>query len=140
MSNLHTDNEVSNYIANLDEPMRSLAYAVRSAIATGTSNNIGEHIKWNVPAFYYTKSFENYNAKSYLRDLAVMNFRQKNCLLLIFPNGELIKKHVQYFDKNRKDSRRFIRLEFDKDNKEMISYLPAILNELINEIDIILSK
>lgn len=43
---------VTEYIQNLDQPLAKLVESLRQLILS-TDHEIGEHIKWNSPSFYY---------------------------------------------------------------------------------------
>src|SRR6476620_11675069 len=81
---------VTEYIANLDSSKRALTEAIRQCILS-SHKLIGEHIKWNAPAFFYSGEMQPFDPKEYKRDLIVMNLRQKDHVLLIMPTGEKIK-------------------------------------------------
>lgn len=53
-------------------------------------SSVGEQIKWNSPAFYYTGELKNADPKTYKGDLVVFHLRRKEEVLLIFPNGAKI--------------------------------------------------
>lgn len=80
-----TPDTVDARIAALDEPLRSLAQAVRLALLAAHPQ-VGEHIKWNSPAFYYMGDMAAFDAREYRRDLAVMHLR-KGHVLLVLPTG-----------------------------------------------------
>ncbi|MCU0434961.1 MAG: DUF1801 domain-containing protein [Bacteroidia bacterium] len=77
---------VNDYLAQSTHPLNEVAQALREVIAHA-SPLVGEHIKWNSPAYYFKGEMPPGDAREYKRDLVVFNFNRKEYLLLIFPNG-----------------------------------------------------
>jgi hypothetical protein len=88
MSVIHmaTPLSVSDFIDRLQLPVRDLVQSLCTIIQSAHPEET-EHIKWNSPAFYYSGPMQDFDPKTYKRDIAVMNLRQKEGILLIFPNG-----------------------------------------------------
>ncbi|MBK7783115.1 MAG: hypothetical protein IPJ57_01270 [Gemmatimonadetes bacterium] len=52
---------------------------------------IGEEIKWNAPAFFYTGPMAPFDPKEYRRHLVVFNFYRQDGLRLVFWHGDRAK-------------------------------------------------
>jgi hypothetical protein len=125
---------VETYIATLPAAQAPLVQAIREVILS-SSVKIGEHIKWNAPAFFYLGEIENFDAKKYDRDIVVMNLRQKDHILLIFPTGERVKDVSPVLEGDYTDGRRMVKI-FDasdlkgkeKDLKNVIKAWVALHN------------
>lgn len=63
---------VDDYLAQLDGPLANTIGAIRQVFLK-TDKLIGEQIKWNSPAFYYTGDMKPFDPKEYKRDIAVVN-------------------------------------------------------------------
>jgi hypothetical protein len=83
-----------------------LINAIRQLILSSDSQ-IGEHIKWNSPSFFYDGPMEPFKPKEYKRDLVVVNTR-KNIALLVFPTGDIIQKATAILEGTYADGRRMI--------------------------------
>ncbi|HEV7351181.1 DUF1801 domain-containing protein [Telluribacter sp.] len=81
-----TEAQVLKYFQQLDHPLAEVAEALRKVILAADPT-IGEHIKWNSPAFYYTGPMKAFDPKEYKRDLVVFNLHKKDAVLLVFPTG-----------------------------------------------------
>ena len=100
---------VDAHIARLPKNQVTLVQAIRKVILS-SSKQIGEHIKWNAPAFFYLGEIENFDAKKYDRDIIVMNLRQKDHVLLIFPTGERVKDISPILEGDYIDGRRMVKV------------------------------
>lgn len=84
-----SESPVTAYFAQLDHPLKNVAERLRDLLLASHSS-VGEQIKWNSPAFYYTGELKNADPKTYKGDLVVFHLRRKEEVLLIFPNGAKI--------------------------------------------------
>jgi hypothetical protein len=100
---------VDAYIAWLPKTQVALVQSIRKVILSA-SKQIGEHIKWNAPTFFYLGEIENFDAKKYDRDIVVMNLRQKDHILLIFPTGEKVKHASPILEGEYTDGRRMVKI------------------------------
>ncbi|MBK9733112.1 MAG: DUF1801 domain-containing protein [Chitinophagaceae bacterium] len=129
-----TDHEqVTELIQKLDPSLSDLAETVRQIILN-THNEIGEQIKWNSPAFYYTGEMKPFDPREYKRDIAVMNLR-KNKLLLVFPSGAIINDLTGIFEGDYTDGRRLVNFSDLKDVKAKEKALRRVLKEWIKLVD-----
>jgi len=82
-----TDQEqIQEFYINTDHPLKEVMLKLHSIIME-TDPEIGEHIKWNSPAFYFTGEMAPFDPKEYKRDIVVYNVHKKDEILLIFPKG-----------------------------------------------------
>ncbi|MGB3074126.1 MAG: DUF1801 domain-containing protein [Chitinophagales bacterium] len=129
-----TDHEqVTELIQKLDPSLSDLAETVRQIILN-THNEIGEQIKWNSPAFYYTGEMKPFDPREYKRDIAVMNLR-KNKLLLVFPSGAIINDLTGILEGDYTDGRRLVNFSDLKDVKAKEKALRRVLKEWIKLVD-----
>jgi len=77
------------YLTQLEHPLKAVVGALRTVILEAAPE-IGEQIKWNSLSYYFTGEMEIFEAKTYQRDLVVLNLNNKEYVLLIFPNGASI--------------------------------------------------
>jgi hypothetical protein len=97
---------VTDFIQKMDAPFAELLEAVRQLIL-GADNEVGEQVKWNSPAFFYTGEMKLFEPKEYKRDIVVINAR-KGVALLVFPTGAVINDTTGLLEGDYKDGRRMI--------------------------------
>lgn len=97
--------KVDVYMAKLKHPLADVVAALREIILS-TDPEIGEEIKWNAPAFFYSGEMEPSDPKEYKRYITVFNFSQKNCLRLVFLNGARVNNESGLLEGDYKDGRR----------------------------------
>lgn len=125
---------VSAHILKLTPARRALAEGIRQTILS-SHKQIAEHIKWNAPAFYFAGEMKLFDPKEYKRDLIVMNFRQKDHILLIMPTGERVKNISHILEGEYTDGRRMITIRDLDDLKKKKSELKKVIKEWIKLID-----
>src|SRR5688572_6687194 len=101
--------EVTTLLQTLDSPKREIAEAIRQVILS-TDAAIGEQVKWNAPAYFYTGEMAAFNPKEYKRDIVVFNLRQKDHVLLIFPTGATIPDTTGLLQGDYTDGRRMVKI------------------------------
>jgi hypothetical protein len=102
-----TDSEqVTELIQKLDPEFGKIIEAIRQIILS-TDKEIGEHIKWNAPSFFYAGEMKPFNPKEYKRYIIVMNFL-KGRILLVFPSGAKINDTTGFLEGDYKDGRRLV--------------------------------
>lgn len=104
-----TEIEVHQFFENLNHPLSETIRAIRELFLE-CGPKIGEHIKWNSPAFYYKGQMSDFDPKEYKRDLAVINLKNHNFILIIFPTGSKIPESTELSDVNYSDGRKIIKL------------------------------
>ena len=96
-------------MAALKHPLGRLAEVVRETILTA-DRSIGEEIKWNAPAFFYTGAMRPFNPKEYRRHLIVFNFYRKDCLRLVLWHGDRVNDKSGFLQGSYSDGRRLASL------------------------------
>jgi len=102
--------EVSEYMEKLDHPLKDVVEQVRQLILA-TDPEIGEQIKWNSPAFYFTGEMAPFDPKEYKRDIIVFHLRKKDQVLLVFPTGAKIKDSTGILEGSYTDGRRMVTIK-----------------------------
>lgn len=124
---------VDAYLAKLEHPLAPLARALRRAILAA-DKSIGEEIKWNAPAFFYTGALPPFDPKKYQRHLVVFNFFRKDCIRLVFWRGDVAKDKSGLLEGDYKDGRRLAHFSNLKDlttrKKALVAALRAQLRHI----------
>ena len=81
--------EVDAYIRAMTHPLRNVVEELRTIILNADAR-IGEEVKWNAPAFFYTGVMAEFDPKKYRRHVIVFNLFKKDCVRLVFPTGASI--------------------------------------------------
>jgi hypothetical protein len=97
--------KVDAFMAKLTHPLADVVAALRMIILS-TDPEIGEEVKWNAPAFFYTGELPPFNPKEHKRHIVVFNFYKQDCIRLVFPNGERVKDKSGLLEGNYSDGRR----------------------------------
>ncbi len=126
----HDPGGVTTYIEKLASEQAALVENVRRAILDADVR-IGEQLKWNAPAFFYTGEMQDFDPKTYKRDIVVMNLRQKGHLLLIFPTGSVLRHAL--LEGDYADGRRMLKIKDEADLTEKKEALQEILRAWITE-------
>lgn len=130
-----TDSEaVTQYIQNLDIQLAQLAQNVRDTILACDSE-VGEQIKWNSPAFYYTGEMKVFDAKEYKRDIVVYHIRKKPEILLVFPTGASINDATGILEGSYTDGRRMVTIKDIQDFENKKQALQTVIKQWINQIE-----
>ena len=106
---INNPGSVTEFIQKLKPDFAKLIELIRKIILSA-DKNVGEHIKWNSPAFFYRGEMKPFDAKEYKRDIVVINIR-KEMALLIFPTGAAINDTTGLLQGDFKDGRRMISFE-----------------------------
>jgi len=124
---------VDAYMRALKHPLAKLAAAVRGAILAADPR-IGEEIKWNAPAFFFTGPMEPFNPKEYRRHLIVFNFYRKDSLRLVFWHGDRANDTSAFLEGTYPDGRRLAHLssvdELETRKKALVKVLKAQLRQI----------
>lgn len=121
---------ITEHIQKLSPLYKEIIEALRVLILK-TDKQIGEHIKWNSPAFYYTGDMKDFDAKEYKRDLVVANLSQKNHVLLVFPTGASINDTSGLLEGDYKDGRRMVKIHDLQELKAKEKGLKKVIKEWI---------
>lgn len=125
--------KVTELIQKLDKPFGDLVERTRQIIL-GSDKEIGEQIKWNSPAFYFTGEMKPFDPKEYKRDIVVMNLRN-NKLLLIFPTCAVLKDSMGILEGNYEDGRRMITILNATDLSSKAAALREVIKTWISLVD-----
>jgi len=117
---------IDQFIQNLQTPLAQLVQTIRQVILS-TDPVIGEQIKWNSPSFFYQGDMQSFDAKEYKRDMIVLNLRQKDHVLLIFPTGAKVISPI--FEGNYTDGRRMVKIYNHDDLKTKKVALQNVVKE-----------
>ena len=98
--------QVTQHIQKLDSEVAKIVETIRQIILN-TDKEIGDHIKWNNPSFYYTGDIKPFEPKDYKREIAVFNLF-KGRIMLVFPSGAKLNDSTGLLEGNYKDGRRLI--------------------------------
>ena len=101
-----TEEQVSGYIQKLDSDTAKAVNEIRRIILSA-SPEVGEQIKWNSPAFYYTGEMKAFDPKEYKRDIAVVNLHKRR-LMIVFPTGAKVDDKSGLLEGDYKDGRRMV--------------------------------
>ncbi len=122
---------VDDFIKVAGAPYDEILEALRKIILS--HEEIGEHIKWNSPAYYYKYDMPAFDAKTYQRDFVVMNCR-KNTVLMVFPNGDKIADPQKVLEGQYTDGRRMITLQSLDDLNDRSEGIKSICKNWIKSI------
>lgn len=128
-----TEEQVSAYFQQLDHPLSEVVEALWTIIRT-TDGEVGEHIKWNSPAFYYTGPMEAFDPKEYRRDLVVLNLHRKDAVLLVFPTGALINDSTGLLQGTYPDGRKTVRFTTLDEVRRQEENLRWVINTWLEEV------
>lgn len=105
-SKLSEKEQVDVYVQALDPTLNQLVSYLRKIILN-TDSLIAEHLKWNSPSFYYAGEMEDFDPKTYKRDILVCNLH-RGTILLVFPTGAKIDDAIG--GKNYADGRKILEI------------------------------
>ncbi len=97
--------KVDAYIKGLTHPLADVVIALRQIILK-TDPEIGEEIKWNAPAFFFTGAMKPSDPKLYKRYLIVFNLFKKDCIRLVFWGGGKVDDKFKFLEGDYADGRR----------------------------------
>ncbi len=124
---------VDGYMQALKHPLKDLAALLRATILSANAS-IGEEIKWNAPAFFYTGPMEPFSAKEYRRHLIVFNFHRKDCIRLVFWHGDRANDKSGLLEGEYADGRRLATLssveELQASKKALIAAVKTQLKHI----------
>ncbi len=129
-----TDSEqVTEHIKKLEPAFGNVIEAIRQVILK-SDKEVGEHIKWNNPSFYYTGEMKPFDPKEYKRDIIVMNL-YKGRIMLVFPSGAKIKDTSGLLEGDYKDGRRTMIFTDLKDVKAKEKALQTLIKEWLKTVE-----
>ncbi len=127
--------KVDAWMATLEHPLKPVVEALRKVILAA-DKTVGEHIKWNHPAFYYTGEMKPFDPKEYKRYLIIFNLHSKDGgVLLVFPHGAGVDDPGGLLTGDYADGRRLARFHTLADVTAAKKPLTNIIKSLIRQID-----
>lgn len=126
--------EVTKLMAATGHPLVGVVQALREAILE-TDDEIGEQVKWNSPAFYYTGEMAPFDPKEYKRDIIVLHLRKKDRVLLVFPTGAKINDTSGLLEGSYTDGRRMVTLKSMADHDAKKEALQQVIRQWISQIE-----
>ncbi|MEO6498236.1 MAG: DUF1801 domain-containing protein [Mucilaginibacter sp.] len=130
----HNPEAVTAHIAKLDPALRELVEAIRQVILSA-GPLIGEQVKWNSPAFFYTGDMPPFDPKEYKRDMVVLNLH-KGTPLLVFPTGARVNDTTGLLEGNYTDGRRLARINSPADLEEKEAALQFVVQQWLQLVTI----
>lgn len=127
--------KVDGWMDTLDHPLKPVVQALR-AIILRADKTVGEHIKWNHPAFFYTGEMQPFNPKEYKRHLIVFNLQSKDGgVLLVLPHGAGAEDPTGLLSGDYADGRRIARFDNLTAVKTVKKPLTHIIKSLLRQVD-----
>jgi hypothetical protein len=124
---------VDAYMQALTHPLAELAAEVRRTILAADPS-IGEEVKWNAPAFFYTGAMEPFDPKEYRRHLIVFNFYRKDCIRLVFWRGDRANDKSGLLEGTYADGRRIATLSSIKELRSRQTTLVAVIRSQLRNL------
>lgn len=125
---------VHSFYEKLEHPLKDVMVSLHRIIME-TDAEIGEHIKWNAPAFYYTGNMPAFDAKTYQRDLVVFNLHKKEYILLVFPTGARIQDPSGFLEGTYPDGRKTAIIRSAADLMHKAADLRAVIRNWLDTIE-----
>lgn len=125
---------VDGYMAKLTHPLADVVAALRKIILNA-DREIGEEIKWNAPAFFYSGELPQFNPKEYKRHIIVFNLYRKDCIRLVFPSGARVKDKSGLLEGAYPDGRRLALFHNIKEVKSRKAALQQIVKQWLATLD-----
>ena len=126
--------KVDAHMKNLKHPLAGVAMALR-AIILKTDPEIGEEIKWNAPAFFYSGKLPPFNPKENKRHIVVFNFYKQDCIRLVFPSGARVKDKSGLLEGDYADGRRLALFHNMKEVESPKATLQRVVKEWLVTLD-----
>jgi hypothetical protein len=109
LAKLSGSQQVDNHVAKLDPLLRQIVERIRK-IVLDTDAEIGEHLKWNSPSFYYTGQMKDFDPKEYGRDILVLNLHRGR-VLIVFPSAAKLNENYGILEGDYTDGRRTVTIK-----------------------------
>jgi hypothetical protein len=125
--------QVTQHIQKLDAAIAPVVETLREIILSADAK-IGEQIKWNNPAFYYTGEMQEFAPKEYKRDMIVMNLF-KGRIMLVFPSGAKVNDTTGLLEGDYKDGRRTATFKDMDDVLTKKDILQHVIKEWLKQVE-----
>ena len=126
--------QVDAFLRALKHPLKKVAEELR-AIILSANPAVGEEIKWNAPAFFYTGAMAEFDPKLHKRHIVVFNLFRKDCVRLVFPSGSRIGDTSGLLIGDYSDGRRLAEFSSIEDVRSRKPSLQAAIQKWIATID-----
>jgi hypothetical protein len=126
--------KVDAYMQALVHPLADVAEALRKIILS-TDPEIGEEIKWNAPAFFYSGEMKPPDPKKYNRYLVVFNLHKRDCIRLVFPSGARVGDRSGLLEGDYEDGRRLALFHNMQEVMAKKARLESVIREWLRTLD-----
>ncbi len=126
--------KVNEYMKKLSHPLADVVEALRQIILA-TNSGIGEEIKWNAPAFFYTGEMKPFNPKEFKRHLVVFNLFKKDCIRLVFWGGARVNDTSGFLEGDYEDGRRLAMFYNMQDVESKKKSLQKVIKQQLKLLD-----
>ena len=121
---------VDDFIQATEGSLQELLKELRQILA-GFSPELGEQIKWNSPAYFYSGEMSDFDAKTYARDFVVLNCH-RGYVLMVFPNGAQFPDPNKILEGQYTDGRRMISIKSIEDIHKKTEGIKSLTQAWIN--------
>ena len=125
---------VTAYIKKLEPNTATLVEAIRKHIIS-TDKQIGEHIKWNSPSFFFSGEMKPFDPKEYKRDIIVINLFKKEFVMLVFPSGAKIDDPSGILEGEYTDGRRLLKIHDLEELKKIEKPLKKAIKDWLGKVE-----
>lgn len=126
--------KVDAYMAKLKHPLADVAAALRKIILS-TDSEIGEEIKWNAPAFFYSGEMKPSDPKEYKRYIIVFNLFKKECVRLVVWKGARVNDKSGLLEGDYADGRRLALFHNMEEVKSKKAALQGVIRKWLETLD-----
>lgn len=128
------EEQVTEYIQQLNPTLATTITFLRQTVLA-VDKEIGEHIKWNSPSFYYSGEMKTFDPKEYKRDILVLNIHRKETILLVFPTGAKINDPSGFLEGKYTDGRKIAQIKDLQDAKSRQKDLENVLKDWLSQVE-----
>ena len=126
--------KVDAYMAKLKHPLADVVAALRKIILS-TDREIGEEIKWNAPAFFYSGEMKPSDPKEYKRYIIVFNLFQKDCIRLVVWKGNRVNDKSGLLEGDYTDGRRLALFHDMEEVKSKKAALQVVIRKWLETVE-----
>jgi len=125
---------VDAYMASLAHPLKDVVVALRAAVRSA-HKAIGEEVKWNAPAFFYTGPMAPFSAKEFRRHLVVFNLPPRyDVVRLVFLRADMVDDPSGLLEGSYPDGRRLASFRSVAEVKSRRKALAGILQAQLEQL------
>ncbi len=126
--------KVDAYMAKLKHPLAEVVAELRKVILSA-DREIGEEIKWNAPAFFYSGEMKPFDPKEYKRYIVVFNLFRKDCIRLVFWKGSRLSDKSGLLQGDYADGRRLASFSSMEEVKRKKATVQALIRKWLETLD-----